>query len=106
VFTDPPYVVRYEGKMSKKLTTENDAPGQGFCDFLRLACTNLIAVCQGALYICMSSSQLYTLYQAFTDAGGHWSTFVIWAKHHFTLGRSDYQRQYEPILYGWPQGVK
>jgi DNA modification methylase len=47
---------------------------------------------------------LHTLHQAFTEAGGHWSTFVIWAKHHFTLGRSDYQRQYEPILYGWPAG--
>ena len=31
-------------------------------------------------------------------------TFVIWAKHTFTLGRADYQRQYEPILYGWPAG--
>jgi len=48
---------------------------------------------------------LHTLHQAFTDAGGHWSTFVIWAKHHFTLGRSDYQRMYEPILYGWREGV-
>ncbi len=39
-------------------------------------------------------------------AGGHWSTFVIWAKHHVTLGRSDYQRQYEPILYGWREGTQ
>jgi DNA modification methylase len=53
----------------------------------------------------MSSSELHTLYKAFVDAGGHWSTFVIWAKHHFTLGRSDYQRQYEPILYGWREGT-
>ena len=52
----------------------------------------------------MSSSELHTLQRAFTAAGGKWSTFVIWAKHTFTLGRSDYQRQYEPILYGWPQG--
>ena len=37
--------------------------------------------------------------------GGKWSTFVIWAKNTFTLGRSDYQRQYEPILYGWKQGA-
>ncbi|MFZ0937773.1 MAG: site-specific DNA-methyltransferase [Bryobacteraceae bacterium] len=106
VFTDPPYAVRYQGKTSQKLTIQNDALGEGFGDFLRLACANLIAVCQGAIYICMSSSQLHTLYQAFTEAGGHWSTFVIWAKQHFTLGRSDYQRQYEPILYGWPQGAK
>ena len=34
-------------------------------------------------------------------AGGKWSTFIIWAKNTFTLGRADYQRQYEPILYGW-----
>jgi hypothetical protein len=40
----------------------------------------------------------------FTAAGGKWSTFVIWAKHTFTLGRADYQRQFEPILYGWPAG--
>jgi len=56
--------------------------------------------------MCMSSSELHTLFRAFTDAGGHWSTFVIWAKHHFTLGRSDYQRMYEPILYGWRDGTQ
>ena len=54
--------------------------------------------------IAMSSSELHTLKQAFCAAGGHWSTFLIWAKDRFTLGRSDYQRQYEPILYGWPEG--
>ena len=52
----------------------------------------------------MSSSELHTLQRAFTAAGGKWSTFVIWAKNTFTLGRADYQRQYEPILYGWPAG--
>ena len=41
---------------------------------------------------------------AFAAAGGKWSTFVIWAKNTFTLGRADYQRQYEPILYGWKEG--
>ena len=30
----------------------------------------------------------------------------IWAKNTFTLGRSDYQRQYEPILYGWKEGAE
>ena len=104
VFTDPPYNVSYEGKTARKLKIDNDSLDEKFYDFLCLACTNLIASCQGAIYICMSSSELHTLHQAFTKAGGHWSTFVIWAKHHFTLGRSDYQRQYEPILYGWPVG--
>ena len=43
-------------------------------------------------------------YQLPGPAGGKWSTFIIWAKNTFTLGRADYQRQYEPILYGWPEG--
>jgi DNA modification methylase len=104
VFTDPPYNVNYEGKTAKKLKIDNDALGSRFYEFLRDACANMLAVTDGALYVCMSSSELHTLFKAFTDAGGHWSTFVIWAKHHFTLGRSDYQRMYEPILYGWREG--
>ena len=54
----------------------------------------------------MSSSELHRLYTAFTEAGGHWSTFIIWAKNAFTLGRSDYQKMYEPMLYGWREGQK
>ncbi|NCW86656.1 MAG: site-specific DNA-methyltransferase, partial [Oxalobacteraceae bacterium] len=52
-----------------------------------------------------SSSELDTLQAAFRAAGGKWSTFIIWAKNTFTLGRADYQRQYEPILYGWKDGA-
>jgi DNA modification methylase len=104
-FCDPPYGVAYVGKTARKLTIQNDSLGTNFYDFLREACANMLAVTKGAVYICMSSSELHTLYRAFTEAGGHWSTFVIWAKHHFTLGRSDYQRQYEPILYGWREGT-
>ena len=47
----------------------------------------------------MSSSELHTLQKAWLDAGGKWSTFLIWAKNTFTLGRADHHRQYEPILY-------
>jgi len=104
-FLDPPYNVDYEGKTARKLKIGNDALGGKFYQFLRDGCSNVLATTKGAVYICMSSSELHTLHQAFTDAGGYWSTFVIWAKHHFTLGRSDYQRQYEPILYGWREGT-
>jgi DNA modification methylase len=103
-FTDPPYGVDYVGKTKKKLKLQNDNLGSNFETFLRDACANLLAVTKGAVYICMSSSELDTLQKAFTAAGGHWSTFIIWAKNTFTLGRSDYQRQYEPILYGWEEG--
>ncbi len=101
VFTDPPYNVAYNGSGR---TIENDDLGGHFGEFLGKCCSNMLNAVEGAVYICMSSSELHTLYQAFTDAGGHWSTFIIWAKNTFTLGRSDYQRQFEPILYGWPEG--
>lgn len=106
VFTDPPYNVAYVGKTKKNLTIKNDDLGGDFYQLLFDAITNLLMVCKGAVYICMSSSELDTLQKSFRDAGGHWSTFIIWAKNTFSLGRSDYQRQYEPILYGWKEGLK
>ena len=110
VFTDPPYNVNYGATMKDKLRGKrrkiaNDDLGEGFEQFLRDACVNMLAVTKGAVYISMSSSELHTLHKAFAAAGGHWSTFVIWAKNTFTMGRSDYQRQYEPILYGWKEGT-
>lgn len=105
-FTDPPYNVDYDGAAKgKKRKILNDKLGDGFEQFLYDACVNVLTVTKGAVYICMSSSELHTLQRAFARAGGHWSTFVIWAKNTFTLGRSDYQRQYEPMLYGWKEGV-
>lgn len=111
VFTDPPYNVDYGQTMKDNLRgkprkIKNDNLGSEFQQFLTDACTEMVKVCKGALYICMSSSELHTLHTAFIDAGGKWSTFIIWAKNTFTMGRADYQRQYEPILYGWPAGNK
>ena len=103
VFTDPPYNVAYRAP-GLGVGIANDNLGADFGAFLETACGHMLQHSQGALYICMSSSELHTLYDAFTKAGGHWSTFLIWAKNTFTLGRSDYQRQFEPILYGWREG--
>jgi DNA modification methylase len=110
VFTDPPYNVNYANSARDTLRGKhrpilNDALGEGFYDFLYDALAMIMAHTRGAIYVAMSSSELDTLQAAFRAAGGHWSTFIIWAKHTFTLGRSDYQRQYEPILYGWPEGA-
>jgi DNA modification methylase len=109
VFTDPPYNVNYANSAKDKMRGKNrailnDNLGDGFYDFLLAALTPTLAHCRGGIYVAMSSSELDTLQSAFRAAGGHWSTFVIWAKNTFTLGRADYQRQYEPILYGWPEG--
>lgn len=111
VFTDPPYNVNYDGSVTdkqkgRKRNIKNDNLGMEFEEFLVEVFTNMLAVCKGAIYACMSSSELDTLQRAFRTAGGHWSTFIVWAKNSFTIGRSDYQRQYEPILYGWKEGNK
>ncbi len=107
--TDPPYGVNYSNSAKDKLRGKNrpilnDNLGPEFAPFLLATCQNLLAVTKGAVYIAMSSSELDTLQSAFRAAGGKWSTFVIWAKNTFTMGRADYQRQYEPILYGWKDG--
>ena len=92
----------------------NDALGEEFGAFLYDACVNILTVTKGAVYMCMSSSELDTLQRAFREAGGKWSTYVIWAKNTFTLGRSDYQRLvrtdpvrleagYRPLLVRRPQ---
>lgn len=103
VFSDAPYNVCYRAP-GLGVGITNDDLGSDFGMFLQNACTHMLQNTRGALYLCMSSSELHTLYSAFTAAGGHWSTFLVWGKNTFTLGRSDYQRQFEPILYGWREG--
>lgn len=116
IFTDPPYNVNYGATMKDSLRYHagtlggrkimNDNLGDGFAQFLTDSLSNLMMFNKGAAYVCMSSSELHTLYSSFVAAGGKWSTFIIWAKNTFTLGRADYQRQYEPILYGWSADKK
>jgi DNA modification methylase len=117
VFTDPPYNVNYgatmkdkiRGKASKenagrKILNDHFKTTEGFYQFLYNAIASFRPYVIGDVYVCMSSSELHTLQRAFADCGGHFSTFIIWIKNHFTLGRANYQRQYEPILYGWFEG--
>ena len=110
-FCDPPYGVNYANTPKDKLRGKhrpilNDNLGAGFETFLYDACANILAVTKGAVYVCMC-----IVGAAHAAAGlprppaASWSTFVIWAKNTFTLGRADYQRQYEPILYGWKDGT-
>lgn len=94
VFTDPPYNVNYANSAKDKLRGKNrailnDNLGEGFYDFLLAALTPTLAHCRGGVYIAMPSSELDVLQDAFRAAGGHWSTFIIWAKNTFTLGRAD-----------------
>ena len=105
VFTDPPYNVDYKGTAGSIMNDKFNS-NQEFYQFLYDAISSTRPFVTGDLYIAMSSSELHTLQKAFMDCGGHWSTFIIWVKNRFTLGRSNYHRQYEPILYGWFEGAR
>jgi ParB-like chromosome segregation protein Spo0J len=85
-FLDPPYNANYANSAKDKLRGKNrpilnDNLGEGFDAFLLAACTHLLAVTKGAVYIAMSSWEVATLQAAFRAAGGKWSTFIIWAKN-------------------------
>jgi DNA modification methylase len=103
---DPPYNVAYEGGTAARMTIANDALGGGFGDFLRPAFANLLSVTKGACYVCMSSSEWPTLHRVWQEAGGKWSSTIIWAKNTFALGRADYHQQFEAMLYGWKAGAQ
>jgi DNA modification methylase len=53
----------------------------------------------------MSTREWPLVTRVLEELGGHWSDTIIWAKDRFVLGRADYQRQYEPIWYGWREGA-
>ena len=109
VFTDPPYNVNYGNALRDKLAGKegersilNDNLGEGFPAFLYDFCCNILDVNVGSFYICMGGSELHTLYQAFTAAGGKWEAYIVWVKDKFTLSRSKHQHQHEWILFGNP----
>jgi len=132
-FTDPPYNVKYIGgahaviQNSVREAIENDDmfyTGDGFeevlagpwVDFVRGFARMLLQNVDGAIYICMSSSQTPILNLAMQKEGGHWSDTLLWLKtgadeesevgENATIGWSDHQRAYEPIWYGWREGAK
>jgi DNA modification methylase len=111
-FTDPPYNVALgdhggQQRGQKKRRIVNDAlEGDAWERFCRGWIANLLTSVDGAIYIAMSSKELPLVTRLFEEAGGHWSDFIIWKKDRFTLGRADYQREYEPILFGWREGAR
>ncbi len=111
-FTDPPYNVALgdhggQQRGGRRRRIQNDAlPTEQWQAFCRGWAGNLIESVDGAIYCCMSSKELPLVSRLLADAGGHWSDYIIWKKDRFVLGRADYQRQYEPVWYGWREGAK
>ena len=106
VFTDPPYNVDYEGKAGK-IKNDNMSNDQ-FYQFLYDAFTVMFLALKkgGPIYVAHGESESINFRSAFQDAGFKTSSCVVWAKNSFVLGRSDFQPQHEPILYGWKPGAR
>lgn len=113
--TDPPYNIDYdpEGNATRtkllggaKKPIANDALGRDFGEFLDQTCQRILENTSGGIYIFMSTKEQWRLHAAFENAGGHIGNWMVWVKGHFTIGQSDYQRQFEPFLYGWKERGK
>jgi DNA modification methylase len=102
LLTDPPYGISYESKAG---TIQNDSlADESLYDFLFSALSqglNALAS-DGSAYVFHADTKGEIFRRAFREVGFHLSGCVIWKKSSFTLGRSPYQWQHEPAMYGWP----
>jgi len=102
VLTDPPYNVAFQS--ASGLQIKNDSmKSEQFCEFLLSAFRNLAGNLEGggSAYIFHADTEGENFRRAFREAGFHLSGTCIWAKDSFVMGRSPYQWQHEPILFGW-----
>lgn len=107
VVTDPPYNVAFES--GSGLSIKNDKmAGDKFYDFLLSAFSNMAGVCEkgASAYVFHADTEGLNFRRAFTDAGFYLSGCCIWVKDSLVLGRSPYQWQHEPVLFGWAKTGK
>ena len=106
VVTDPPYNVNYEGSAGK---IKNDNMNTDkFYNFLLDAFSNMKKVMadDASIYVFHADTEGLNFRKAFNDAGFYLSGCCIWKKPSLVLGRSPYQWQHEPCLYGWKKKGK
>ena len=107
LLTDPPYGVSF--KSSSGLTIQNDSiKDEDFYSFLKSAFSAAVDCLEkgAAAYIFHADTEGLNFRRAFVDAGFHLAGCCIWVKDSLVLGRSDYQWQHEPVLYGFLQNGK
>lgn len=106
VVTDPPYNVNYEGTAGK-IKNDNLEDGK-FYQFLLDAfkCAESVMADDASIYVFHADTEGLNFRKAFNDAGFYLSSCCIWEKPSLVLGRSPYQWQHEPVLYGWKKKGK
>ncbi len=107
IVTDPPYGVSF--KSASGLTIQNDSmKDEEFYQFLLSAFQRMADHLEkgGSAYVFHADTEGLNFRRAFVDAGFHLAGCCIWVKDSLVLGRSDYQWQHEPVLYGFLQNGK
>ena len=107
IVTDPPYNVAF--RSGSGLSIQNDSMENGeFYTFLYNSFQNMAAHLEkgGAAYVFHADTEGLNFRKAFVDAGFHLAGVCIWVKNSLVLGRSDYQWQHEPVLYGFLKNGK
>ena len=101
VVTDPPYNVNYEGGAGK--IKNDNMTNEAFYQFLFDAFSNTEKVMaqDASIYIFHADTEGLNFRKAFSNAGFYLSGTCIWKKQSLVLGRSPYQWQHEPVLFGW-----
>ncbi|WP_195509904.1 site-specific DNA-methyltransferase [Clostridium tyrobutyricum] len=102
--TDPPYNVNYSaGKENERVIKNDSMDDKSFHEFLLAAFKNIYSVLDdgAGAYIFHADTEGLNFRKAFKETGFHLSSVCVWVKQSLVLGRSDYQFQHEPVLYGW-----
>jgi DNA modification methylase len=106
MFTDPPWNVAIGSDSNprhrqRQGLANDDLPPEQFQAFLDAFLTAARPHVAGDVYCVLGASEWPRLDATLRGHGYHWSATIVWVKDQFVLGRSKYQRRYEPIWYGW-----
>ena len=106
VVTDPPYNVDVK-ETAGKILNDNMSDGD-FYQFLLSMFTQVENHMEddASIYVFHADTEGLNFRKAFKDAGFYLSGCCIWKKNSLVLGRSPYQWQHEPCLYGWKKKGK
>ena len=105
--TDAPYNVDYEGGSGMKIQNDNMS-GEEFYKFLDKAFKNInLCLKPGACFYEFFATREHVNFEnALKDNDLSPKQELIWSKNgQFTLGRQDYQWDFEPCFYGWKNGA-
>ena len=106
LLTDPPYLVAYSNT-SGSIKNDDLTDKEGY-EFLKKAfeCFKDNLSDDSSCYVFYATSKSRVFYDAFEDAGFRVSCGLVWRKDRLVLSRTDYQQNFEPVIYGWKKDGK